>query len=222
VFLVRSSPLPASLAGGLAPAFRQGFRIRVVNRGIPDGYAAAFRHRQPPPDLLLLEPRRQPCGRPLGVLRVLRFSLSRSHAEPCGPTRALEVSLAFFLPGALRPPVRRPGVPRSSTGRSLRTRPQPALSTWPDLRPGYRSLERVATSPPSLSVLVTLAGAPTVQRDVPQAPASTRLCCTGPRQVPLDSFHRQTLRSNDGPQDFPYLRPELTSTEAISRNPWRD
>jgi len=39
--------------------------------------------------------------------------------------------LAFFLPGALRPPVRRPGVPRSSTGRPLRANPQPALVTWP-------------------------------------------------------------------------------------------
>src|SRR5258706_4832222 len=125
-FLVRPSPLPASLAGGLAQVSRGGFRIRVVNRGIRDSYAAAFRHRQPPPDLLLLGPRNQPCGRPLGVLRVLRWS----HAEPCGPTQAFEVSLAFSLPGALRPPIRCPGAPRSSTSRSLRTNRQPALLTW--------------------------------------------------------------------------------------------
>jgi|SRR5579871_2123521 len=82
--LVFASPLPTTLAGGLPPAFPQGFRIRVVIRGISNGFGAAFRHRRSPPDLLLPEPRRLPFGRPLGVLRVV----SRSHAEPRGSTRA--------------------------------------------------------------------------------------------------------------------------------------
>jgi hypothetical protein len=68
--LVQSPPLPATLAGGLTPVSRRGFRIRVVGRGISDGYAAAFRHRQTPPDLRLPEPRPEPCGSRLGVLRV--------------------------------------------------------------------------------------------------------------------------------------------------------
>src|ERR1700691_4472754 len=83
-FLVVASPLPATLAGGLPPSFPRGFRIRVVIRGISNGFGAAFRHRRSPPVLLLLEPRRLPFGRPLGVLRVAPWS----HAEPCGPTRA--------------------------------------------------------------------------------------------------------------------------------------
>ena len=82
--LVQSSPLPAPLAGDLPPVSRRGLRIRVVDRGISSGSAAAFRHRLVPPDLLLREPHSQPFARPFGVLRVLRWS----HAEPCGPTRA--------------------------------------------------------------------------------------------------------------------------------------
>jgi len=78
------SPLPATLAGGLPPSFPRGFRIRVVIRGISNGFGAAFRHRRSPPDLLLREPCRLPFGRPLGVLRVVPWS----HAEPCGSTRA--------------------------------------------------------------------------------------------------------------------------------------
>lgn len=47
------------------------------------------------------------------------------------------------------------------------------------LRPPYRSSERLATSSSDLSVLVTLAGAPTALRDFPQAPVGT------PNVVPI-------------------------------------
>jgi hypothetical protein len=91
--LVLTSPLPATLAGGLTPRFRRGFRIRVGTRGISSGFVAAFRHRRSPPDLLLPEPRRLPFGRPLGILRVspkVPRSALRHHP-------GIEVSLAFSL-----------------------------------------------------------------------------------------------------------------------------
>ena len=210
-FLVRPSPLPASLAGGLAPVSRRGFRIRVVNRGIPDGYAAAFRHRQPPPDLLLLGPRCQPCGQPLGVLRVLRWS----HAEPCGPTQALEVSLAFSLPGALRPPVRCPGAPRSSTSRSLRTRPQPALLTWPLFA---RHIDLASASPllpqtfPCWSPLRALARSFGISPRLLSVPLLLYRSPAGSSRF----LPPKNLAISKWPSRFPCLRPELTPTEAKS------
>ena len=91
--LVCSSPLPATLAGRLTPSFQRRFRIRVVTRGISNGFVAAFRHRRSPPDLRLPGPRNLPFGRSLGTLRVFPWS----HAAPCGTTQAFEVSLAFSL-----------------------------------------------------------------------------------------------------------------------------
>jgi len=141
--LVLTSPLPATLAGGLTPFFRRGFRIRVGTRGISSGFVAAFRHRRSPPDLLLPEPRRLPFGRPLGVLRVspkVPRSTLRHHP-------GIEVSLAFSLdpaPFGLRFGVRAiPAVP----ARFVWVLPQ---SFWPPtqaslrflpgaLRPAYRS-----------------------------------------------------------------------------------
>ena len=57
--------------------------------------------------------------------------------------------MAFFLPGALRPPVRRPGVPRSSTGRPLRANPQPALVTWPRFARGIDPSSASPLPPPA-------------------------------------------------------------------------
>jgi len=183
-FLVCSSPLPATLAGDLPPSSQRGFRIRVVTRGISNGFVAAFRHRRSPPDLLLPEPRRLPCGRPLGTLRVFPWS----HATPCGVTQASR----FPWPS---PYTQRLSASGSVSGRSPQFQPaslalnygcytadsnQPALLTRL-LRPVDRSTERVATSAsifPRPSFAFSLAGgcADAVQEVFPPGSCRHRLC----------------------------------------------
>ncbi len=133
-FLVFTSPLPAALAGSLPPSSQRSFRIRVVTRGISNGFVAAFRHRRSPPDLLLpgtslpaLRPAaRWPEGLSLvprstlrchpGVMVSLAFSLNPAphgfrfgvQAFPAVPIRVsceTQISLRF-LPGSLRPAYR--------------------------------------------------------------------------------------------------------------------
>jgi len=155
---VLTSPLPATLAGGLTPRFRRGFRIRVGTRGISSGSVAAFRHRRSPPDLLLPEPRRLPFGRPLGILRVFpKVPRSTLRHHP-----GIEVSLAFSLnpaPFGLRFGVRAiPAVLARVFGfypRGFSPQTRVSLRFLPgSLRPAYRSAKRVATSPSILPARV--------------------------------------------------------------------